>query len=341
MPTLIQVVASQGQTVYVFIWNALGQIWNGSAFVTYVEANWATYAITATEQAGSGSYFATIPVGITAAGTYSWAAYIQLAGSPAALDTPVDKGPFIIPAAASSFIVPSSLSGLITIIRTLANDLQTSKLIRSEQLGGAEYPEFPVDGVNTTFQLKSLPMSDAIGSPMYTWITIVGTGAVVRTQTGFTIVDPLNGIIQFSVAPNPGSATAAAGVYAAYNYLWFTDDRYAQFLYQAAQATIAGTTDPTTIPNGLSDAMMQYAMAEFWKARGSSWIDKYAATGGDTSEQAQTPAQTFLTYAKDAKKNGDMLKVDYYQRQGQREAPGWVNPQSFPPPRFDKITPRH
>ena len=129
-----------------------------------------------------------------------------------------------------------------------------------------------------------------IGSPIYSWITIIGTGNVVRSQTGFTIVDPVNGIIQFTVAPNPGSATPTAGVYVAYNYQWFTDDKYAQYLYQAAQMVLAGTTDPTTIPNGLSDAMLQYALALFWFARASQYAEKYAATAGDSSEHVGSVA---------------------------------------------------
>ena len=112
MPTLIQVVAATGQTVYVFIWNGIGKIWNTqtSAFETYNVSNWANYAISSTENSGSGSYFSTIPTAITTAGNYTWAGYIQLAVSPASGDTPVNQGPFTIPATASSFIVPVFIS---------------------------------------------------------------------------------------------------------------------------------------------------------------------------------------------------------------------------------------
>ena len=178
-------------------------------------------------------------------------------------------------------------------------------------------------------------MSDYFGSPIYTWITIVGNGAVTRTQAGFSIVDPINGIINFTTAPNPGSATPAAGVYASYNYQWFTDSEISQFIYQGAQDILAGTTDPTTIVNGLQPAMLQYALCDFWKARASQWAERYAATGGDTSEQAQTPAQAYMALAKDAYTKAKDLQTWFYQRQGQRNAPAWADIQ----PNWDPISP--
>ena len=334
---LIQVVAATGQTIYVFIWNAAGKIWNtqSAAFETYNVMNWAHYAIAATEQAGSGSYFATIPTGITTAGNYTWAGYIQLGGSPASGDTPVAQGPFAIPPSQAAIVVPTTLLALIAIVRSLVGDTPTKKIIQSEQLGGSDLPQFPVDGTNTTFQLKNAPLSDDIGMAIYSWVTIVGTGAVVRSQAIFTIVDPINGIINFTDAPNPGSATPAAGVYVAYNYEWFTDSDYAQFLYQAAQMTLAGTIDPTTIVNGLSDAMVQYAIAQFWLARASQYAERYASSAGGVTEQVQAVAQIYLNLAKAANTRADFLKLDFYKRQGQREAPASADITH----RWDKISP--
>lgn len=325
MPTIIQIIAASGQTIYVFIWNSIGQIWNTNtlAFENYNVLNYAKYAIASVEQSQSGSYFANIPTGITVLGEYTFAGYTQTGATPTPqpVDIPIEQGNFIL--SQPSVIIPASLSDLITTLRTLGKDLPTSKVIRnpSEQLGGADMPEFPVDGINTTFQLKSIPLSDYFGAPLYIWITIIGTGGVVRTQQGFSVVDPINGIINFTTAPNPGNATQTAGVYASYNYQWFTDAEIAQFLYQAAQSTLAGTTDPTTIVNGLQPAMIQYALYEFWKSVASKWAEKYAATGGDTSEQAQTPAQTYLKLAQDAYAKAVNLQTLYYQRQGQRNAP--------------------
>lgn len=322
MPTLIQVVAQAGQTVYVFIWNALGQIWNTntSGFETETDANIQYYAISAPSQGGTSTYFATIPTAITTAGTYTWAGYIRLGATPAAGDTPIAQGPFIIPPTASSYVVPSTLAGLITSFRELVEDAPDSKLIEGEMVGGADTPWYPVNGSNTTFQLKNKPLSDYAGSPVYMWLTIIGSGAVTRTQSGFTIADQVNGIVSLTTAPNPGTS-GNDGVYFSYNYQDYSDAKYANWLYQAAQMTLAGTTDPTTIPNGLSDAMLQYGVWLYALSRQAFFSRQYDSHAGDSSVSPQTRAQAYAALAKSAKAQADTLRDDYYKRQGQRFAP--------------------
>lgn len=210
---------------------------------------------------------------------------------------------------------------LIASLRTIAEDTVTKKVIFSEQLGGSDMPAFPVDGTNRVFRLKNVPLADAAGSPSYVWLTIRGTGAVQRSQAGFTITDQVNGIITFSVAPNPGTANPTDGVYVDYNYVWFTDAEYTELLNRAAQSTLAGVTDPTVIQEGLIEPMLQYALAGFWKARASRYAEKYESSGGDAGEKVQTVTQAYLSLAKAAEQRGDFLKLDFYKRQGQRELP--------------------
>ena len=57
---IIHESASTGQTLDYFAWKD-GDVWNGSAYVTPVEANIATYRIAATEEVGSGVYYADLP----------------------------------------------------------------------------------------------------------------------------------------------------------------------------------------------------------------------------------------------------------------------------------------
>lgn len=234
-----------------------------------------------------------------------------------------------------------SLATLTTSLRALTGDSLDAKVIFSEQLGGADQPAFPVDGSNTTFRLKNAPLSDgnSAGSAdtVYTWVTIVGTGATVRSRlhTLFTVTDYVNGIIHFVSAPNPGSATPAAGVYVDYNYVWFSDAKYLEFLNQAANMTLAGVVDATQIPEGLAEAMLQYAVGYFWKARASQYADRYQSSGGDAGEQVQTVTQAFLALAKEAQSRGDYLKKDYYQSQGQQNLPSSQDSNV----NFDPITP--
>lgn len=79
-----------GGVVYGHLRNLAGAVWNGSAFVAWNVANWATYALALTEQTGSGFFTANMPAGL-AAGIYSVNYYRQAGASPA-------QGDFELPA---------------------------------------------------------------------------------------------------------------------------------------------------------------------------------------------------------------------------------------------------
>lgn len=81
MAGIIEVGSKSGLTLYATLHNSTGQVWNGSSFVSYNSANWSTYAISLTEQTGSGYYTAAFPS--VTAGKYTVKAYKQFAGSPA------------------------------------------------------------------------------------------------------------------------------------------------------------------------------------------------------------------------------------------------------------------
>lgn len=75
------------KTVYIFIWNKIGQIWNNStsAFETYAAGNIANYAISLTQQGASSFYLGTFPAAI-ANGDYSIAGKQQIGGAVAETD---------------------------------------------------------------------------------------------------------------------------------------------------------------------------------------------------------------------------------------------------------------
>lgn len=52
-----------GVTHDFFCFNAAGQVWNGSAFVNWNAADFASYRVAATEDPGSGTFKATPPAG--------------------------------------------------------------------------------------------------------------------------------------------------------------------------------------------------------------------------------------------------------------------------------------
>lgn len=54
---------TSGTTHDFYCYNQSGQVWNGSAFVTWVDGNYASYRVTATETGTSGRFTGTAPAG--------------------------------------------------------------------------------------------------------------------------------------------------------------------------------------------------------------------------------------------------------------------------------------
>lgn len=220
-----------------------------------------------------------------------------------------------------------SLATLLVTLRTLAQDSTTAKPIFGEDVGAD--PATPANGSNTHFRLKSVPVVSAS-----VYITVVGTS--YRTQSGFT-VDLTTGIITFSVAPANG-----AQVLADYNYYWFSDTQLTEFLNTAAENLnlAQNPVDPTTVPTGLVPAMMQYALANVWKARASIYAERYSSSGGEAGQSVESVAKAYTELAKGSEKRGDTLRDAYYQSQGQQLKAAYSNPRTYPAPGFDPITPR-
>lgn len=84
---------TSGLTLYAHILNASAQRWNGSAFETYVAANYANYDVAFTEQGTSGIYAGNFPSSISA-GSYEIYIYQQGGGSPAQGDVVVAASTF-------------------------------------------------------------------------------------------------------------------------------------------------------------------------------------------------------------------------------------------------------
>lgn len=81
-----------GNTLYAYLLNAIGQIWNGAAFETPQNANWATYDIALTEAGTTGIYRGNMPS--ASAGFYWFVVRLQGGGAPAVGDAPVGNGSF-------------------------------------------------------------------------------------------------------------------------------------------------------------------------------------------------------------------------------------------------------
>lgn len=203
------------------------------------------------------------------------------------------------------------LANVITSCRILANDTPTSNFIPEET------PKGLTDGSNTKFRLQ---YQNIVATSVY-----ISYGSTFRTTTGFT-VDLVNGILTFTPAPANGVKLLAD-----YNFQWFTDADWTEFLAQAA-LQLGSSTDVTTVNPGLQQALEQYALYNFYMRRATRYADKYASTGGQASQQVETVTQNFLNLAKNAMKMGDKFRTDYYEKQGQQKNPsGTVVAMQFDP----------
>jgi hypothetical protein len=133
-----------GRTVYCLIFQtSTGKIWNGSAFETYTNANYANYPVSLVEQGGSNIYIGNMP-GAIPAGTYGVVVVNQLAGSPAQTDQKIGNGNIewngTAPAALSDTLTSGGFSLAVT-----------SKIPR-----GTQVLNFPFRLVSSTDHLSSL-----------------------------------------------------------------------------------------------------------------------------------------------------------------------------------------
>lgn len=89
MANELNAFASSGLTAYAVLLNSVGQIWNGSTFVTINGANWTSYDIALTEGT-AGIYLGNMPA--AAAGEYSFIAFKQAGANPTITDKQLGSG---------------------------------------------------------------------------------------------------------------------------------------------------------------------------------------------------------------------------------------------------------
>lgn len=207
------------------------------------------------------------------------------------------------------------LATLITSCRILGNDTPTANLITEET------PKGTADGSNTKFRLQ---YQNIVANSVY-----MSYSTTFRTQTGFT-VDTANGIITFTVAPANGLAIVAD-----YNFQWFTDTDWTEFLNQAA-LLLGPSNDPTTVNPALQAALEQYALGYYYSRRATQYAHKYASSGGQASQQVESVTGNFAKLSASAMKRGDQLRDDYYSKQGKQKDPA-ATVVAF---QFNPMTPR-
>lgn len=296
---IITIDTTPGLNVYAFFRNSSDDISNGSAFETFVEANWQDYAVEAPEQDNSGHYVVSSPAFLVSNASYVCTFYQRLGATPAVGDIALGSHNFQIEP--SSSVVVSA--DLIDRMRTLANDTDISNEIRQETMKPKP------DGSRTKFFINNTPV--VAGSVYVT----AGSGDInFRKQSGFS-VDLTTGIITFLVAPTLNVSPFEAD----YNFNWFSDTEYASFLTQAAYQVSA--SDPDDVIDGLQPALFQFALYYYWMARATQFAHRYASTGGMASQNVDEVTKNFAKLAEMAKKAGEEFRQQYYEKLGQRAQP--------------------
>lgn len=108
-----------GSTLYAIRRNAAGQVWNGSAFVTYVTADLASYVIALTQQGtASGYYVGDAPLpGVPG----SVVVFVRAGGSPAEGDVQAGTGDVDVPVSMSGVVAAVSAADTFTGVAGLSS----------------------------------------------------------------------------------------------------------------------------------------------------------------------------------------------------------------------------
>lgn len=302
-----EIKLSGGQTgvvIYAVIERADAQIWrvDTSVFEAYNSASWASYALTLTEQTGSGRYRADFPTGISAAGVYA-VAVRQRAGASAALtDLGVGSGAFEW----------SGTNEVLIQSRADKADYTTTRATKLDYLDAAVSSRNAVAPDNasvTAIKAKTdtIPVSPAaVGSAM-ALVAAEHTAIVTDTQTALTnqgytttrapFLDTLNGLVAaiwgatartltaFGFTVNTNANTVETGMAA--DYARRTGDYATSTNVTAAQGVIttAITAKAVTPVTDVAAALVAYNTAR---------VSDVAVT---ISSSLTTPQATQLTQA--------------------------------------------
>lgn len=122
------IITTSGQSnlsVYAFIRDNTGAIWNGSTFVAFNVSNWATYALSMTEQTSSGFYSVAFPSAISQ-GRYYLTIHAVISGSAAAGDDVIGQGSVNWDGSSVFDEVTLTASQQASILNQMANALNTA-----------------------------------------------------------------------------------------------------------------------------------------------------------------------------------------------------------------------
>ena len=302
-----------GSTLYALLFDAIGQVWNGSSFVAPASASWTDYDIAMTEVAtATGIYRASMPA--AAAGVYGWVVRKQAGGSPAVTDIAVGSGTIEWSGTAEVSLTSRST-------QTSVDDVPTVTEFEARTLPSGDYFNYVTDPVTPVFSpLTAQQTADAVNNLAP---ASIGAAGSVRAKldaiklitdeidtSAVTVTSSNNaGVLTFTQGSTFAATVSGLTISATWAKLYFTlkesdydtDDLallqlvesnpgagtdgllYLNSLAIASPITIAdGTLTVSQAGGTVTIAITDNAMAQLSKASGLVWDIKTKDAGGAT-----------------------------------------------------------
>lgn len=228
----------------------------------------------------------------------------------------------------------TQLNGIIS-ARTELNDQYNSKMVfQFQPLQGQQ------NGDNVVFQIPQERIVVYQDSTMNLFPQIYKNGAPLAFNTDYELLSAIQSIIQFLPTADGGPPVQEDEISCTFNYVWFTDVEWDQFLNRAANKigfsqyyvvgtqTVPGTsplpaggTTPNDIPDGLFAAICELGQSLAADALALRFSTRYDSTAGDQSYSPSQMAKSFTEIAKKLSKQAYQDRDDYYKGQGRQYRP--------------------
>lgn len=213
-------------------------------------------------------------------------------------------------------------------MRLLVRDPETApspyNLISQEAPGLPQGQNFG-DPTTLVFYLSQKPI---VASSVF--ITL---GTVIRqtaAAAGCT-VDLVNGILTFAAAP------AAQPFLVDYNYNFFQDADYQEFIFQGMRLIGLPGNLTQMVDELLAPAVYEGAKAYWYKGMATSYANRYRSSGGGMGQDVDVVTANYLKLAAKCEADAITMTDRYYTRQSQNKAPS----SHFLNYGISRITPRH
>lgn len=203
----------------------------------------------------------------------------------------------------------ATAADLLTRVRTLIDDISSDKAVFKENLSRSLIGN-QVNGTNTSFKLNNTRVSV---------VASVSTLQVSKDGAAYaapTTVDNTHGTFTVTGAPT-------TSLFAIYDWQYFTDTEITGFLTQAGDF-VEATTDITTVPVGLLDALVFKASSDACFSLAARRAGLYDASAGGKSASKGDISKKYRELAKDLFDRAVAERKAFYgERKGESSAPAY------------------